>query len=137
MTDEMHGTVDLRIPSNPKWVAVARLAVVAIANRLPFSVEELEDLKLAIAEACTNVIQHAADSETIDITVESSADKIVMRVRDSGFTPSPAASEEEPPTTPAGDTLGIFLIQALMDDVTYVVDPHAGSELVMTKRVGS
>jgi anti-anti-sigma factor len=59
------GTVELRIPSKPEWVAVARLAVAAIANRLPFSVEEIEDLKLAIAEACTICIQQGV-KRTVD-----------------------------------------------------------------------
>ncbi len=36
-----------------------------------------------------------------------------------------------------GEGLGIFLIQALMDKLEYNVDPHAGTELVMTKRVGA
>ncbi|MBV8726415.1 MAG: ATP-binding protein, partial [Candidatus Eremiobacteraeota bacterium] len=52
------GTVELRIPSKAEWVAVARLAVAAVANRLQFSIEEIEDVKLAVAEACTNCIQH-------------------------------------------------------------------------------
>jgi anti-sigma regulatory factor (Ser/Thr protein kinase) len=36
-----------------------------------------------------------------------------------------------------GEGLGIFLIQALMDDLAYNVDPQFGTELVMTKRVGA
>ncbi len=54
------GTVELRIPREPEWVAVARLAVAGVANRLRFSVEDIEDIKLAIAEACTTCIQDAA-----------------------------------------------------------------------------
>ena len=39
--------VELRIPSRPEWVALARLAAATVANRLRFSIEEIEDVKLA------------------------------------------------------------------------------------------
>ena len=45
-----HGVVELKIPGRAEWVAVARLAVAAVASRLRFSVDEIEDIKLAIAE---------------------------------------------------------------------------------------
>ena len=86
------GTVELRIPSKPEWVAVARLAVAAIANRLPFSVEEIEDLKLAIAEACTICIQQAGGSESIDITCEASTSQLRVDVRDHRYREGAEAS---------------------------------------------
>jgi serine/threonine-protein kinase RsbW len=106
---DLLGTVELQIPSKPEWVAVARLAVAAIANRLPFSVEEIEDVKLAIAEACT-ICRDAARTEELT---------------------------DKRPSTLAVEGLGIFLIQALMDVVEYRVDSESGTELVMTKRVSA
>lgn len=128
------GTVQLRIPSKPEWVAVARLTIAAIANRLPFSVEDIEDLKLAMAEACTYVI--AANSEdTIDMTFETGKDFLRVRVRDRG-----AVRPEKTMVRPTGvstEGLGIFLIQALMDEVEHTTEGQSGGELVMTKSVGS
>ncbi len=132
------GTVELRIPSKPEWVAVARLAVAAIANRLPFSVEEIEDLKLAIAEACTMCIQHGPGSQTIDITCEATTAQLRVEVRDGRYRMLDDASAKRPAVVAVeGEGLGIFLIQALMDDLTYSLDPQLGTELVMTKRVGA
>ena len=133
---EFLGTVELRIPSKPEWVAVARLAVSGIANRLPFSVEDIEDLKLAIAEACTTCIQDSSASETIDITCEASPDALRIRVRDHGFG-GVRGEAPRPRSVSLNEGLGVFLIQALMDQVEYNVDPHSGVELVMTKRVGA
>jgi serine/threonine-protein kinase RsbW len=138
-SSEHLGTVELRIPSKPEWVAVARLAVAAIANRLPFSVEEIEDLKLAIAEACTICIQQGGGGHAIDITCDASTSQLRVEVRDhryreraeSGVARGPAVTAVE------GEGLGIFLIQALMDHLEYRVDPQLGTELVMTKRVGA
>jgi len=132
------GTVELRIPSKPEWVAVARLTIAAVANRLPFSVEEIEDLKLAIAEACTNVIQSESGADTIEIVCETGDSELKIAVRDHG-----AIRARQPVAVPAGgvaataEGLGVFLIQALMDSVEQSADPNTGNQLVMTKRVGS
>ena len=126
------GTVELRIPAKPEWVAVARLTIAAIANRLPFTVEEIEDLKLAIAEACTNAIV-AGGRDTIEIRCETTSDHLRIFVQDAG---EPQAEPPRQPAAPA-EGLGIFLIQALMDSVEHSAEPERGSELVMTKRVGS
>ncbi len=133
------GTVELRIPSKPEWVAVARLAVAAIANRLPFSVEEIEDLKLAIAEACTICIQQGPGTEAIDITCHAAASELRVEARDGRYRRrDDKPSLKSPPVTAVeGEGLGIFLIQALTDKLDYHVDPHLGAELIMTKRVGA
>jgi len=133
-SEALVGTVDLRIPSEPEWVAVARLAVSAIANRLPFSVEEIEDVKLAVAEACTTCIQDSPGEHFIDITCDVAERSLRIRVRDHAFERSEAA---RPRAVAFSEGLGVFIIQALMDDVEYNVDPKSGTELVMTKRVGS
>lgn len=129
------GTVELRIPSKPEWVAVARLTVAAVANRLPFSVEDIEDLKLALAEACTYVIQASVGRDTIDIICETGHDYVRIRVRDRG-----TIRPERAPRRPSGfstEGLGIFLIQALMDEVEHTPGGDSGGELIMTKRLAS
>ncbi len=133
------GTVELRIPSKPEWVAVARLAVAAIANRLPFSVEEIEDLKLAIAEACTICIQQGGGGHSIDITCEASTSQLRVEVRDHRYRERGDTGGPKRPAVTAveGEGLGIFLIQALMDELAYSQDPQLGMELLMTKRVGA
>jgi serine/threonine-protein kinase RsbW len=136
-TSEHLGTVELRIPSKPEWVAVARLAVAAIANRLPFSVEEIEDLKLAIAEACTMCIQQGGGTESIDITCEAATSHLRVEVRDHRYRDRGDAAKRPSVIAVEGEGLGIFLIQALMDKLDYSVDPQLGTELVMTKRVGA
>ncbi len=134
-SSEPLGSVDLRIPSKPEWVAVARLAVAAIANRLPFSVEEIEDLKLAMAEACTICIQHGG-GEMLDIHFEALADQLRIELRDQRYRLRAAGSnvKREESQAPA-EGLGVFLIQALMDNLQYDSDAQLGTELIMTKRV--
>jgi serine/threonine-protein kinase RsbW len=132
-----HGTVELKIPGRAEWVAVARLAVAAVASRLRFSVDEIEDIKLAIAEACTNSIQAAGgeDVGVIEIVCDALEDELRVTVRDR------STEKHLEPVEPSGlgegrtEELGVFLIRALMDSVEYTSDPRRGTELVMTKRV--
>jgi len=127
------GLVELRIPSKAEWVGVARLAVAGIASRLQFSIEDIEDLKLAVAEACTNCIQHAAGGDSVAITCRIFPDKIIVRVADTGFGVSAAELAPKRLGEPSVGGLGVFLIRSLMDDVEYELDPHSGTTLTMTK----
>jgi len=128
--------VELRIPSRAEWVALARLAIAAVANRLRFSIDEIEDVKLAVAEACTAVIQHEGHGEFIELTCETLSDTLRIRVRDAG---RPAIEKPDGKSMDLDEArvagLGVFLIRTLMDEVTYDVHPELGTDLVMTKRL--
>ena len=127
--------VELRIPSRAEWVALARLAVAAVANRLKFSIEEIEDVKLAVAEACTAVIQHEKHGEFIELACEARPDALRIRVHDGGRhipASQTRAAMDFDEARVAG--LGVFLIRTLMDEVSYDVHPELGTDLHMTKR---
>ena len=132
---EAPSVVELRIPSRPEWVAVARLTVAAVARHLPFTVEEVEDVKLAVAEACTTVIQTSDDEGIIDILCRAEAKQLHIRVR--GARPESAQPHERHRVPEDSESLGVFLIGALMDDVRHNSDAHTGTELNMTKRVAT
>ena len=127
--------VELRIPARPEWVALARLAAATVANRIHFSLEEIEDVKIAVAEACAAVIQHDTHGEFIHLTCEALDAALRVRVRDSGRHEASSAGApvnfEEART--AG--LGIFVIRSLMDEVTHDVDAQSGTDLTMVKRL--
>jgi serine/threonine-protein kinase RsbW len=130
--------VELRIPARPEWVALARLAAATVANRLRFSMEEIEDVKLAVAEACTAVIQHDGRGEFIHLDCEALADSLRVRVHDSGRHGARAADHQRMNFDEARIAgLGIFLIRTLMDEVSYDVDPQLGTDLLMVKRLGA
>ncbi len=56
--------VELEIPARAEFVALARLVVSAIAaSDSTLADERIDDLKLAVSEACTNAIEaHGAPS---------------------------------------------------------------------------
>ena len=126
--------VELRIPAEPEWVGVARLAAAGIASRLDVPIEDLEDLKLAVAEACNCCIQNGGNGD-LRIACDLHPDRIAITVERSGAlgkTNQPASAADEAEL----GGLGVFLIRALMDDVTYVSDPAAGTKLTLIKLLG-
>src|SRR5580658_4142683 len=127
--------VELRVPSRPEWVALARLAAATVANRLRFSIEEIEDVKLAVAEACTAVIQHEGHGEFIDVTCEALSDSLRVRVRDSG---RHRVARAQAPNMNFDEAriaaLRVLLIRTLMDEVIHDVSPQA-TDLLMVKRL--
>jgi serine/threonine-protein kinase RsbW len=98
-----------------------------------FSVDEIDDLKLAIAEACTSCIQRSEGIENIDIRWEAMPSE--LRVTISGDGRAPKLESVKTGDDPKVGGLGVFLIRALMDDVEYEIEPQRGARLVMTKRV--
>jgi serine/threonine-protein kinase RsbW len=134
---EPSDVVELRVPARAESVALARLLVAAIAVRAQLSIDEIEDLKLAVAEACTAVIQHEHHGEFIDVTCETLQDRLSLRIRDGGRR---LANHVVHPTSMDFDEarvagLGVVLIRTLMDEVSYDVHPEHGTELRMIKRL--
>jgi serine/threonine-protein kinase RsbW len=127
--------VELRIPCKAEWAAVARLAVSAVASRLRFTIEEIEDVKLAVAEAITNAIQNSRGAQQIEIVCESEPEVLRMHVRNVGARSRPEKIEPPRLDELPIDGLGIFLIRSLMDEVEYDVHPESGTDLVMVKRL--
>ena len=137
---EAHGepaVVELRIPCKPEYVGVARLAILGVASRMKFSYDEVEDVRLAVGEACTTSVEWAARNkrENTDIVVRSSITdaKLTVDIIDS------AGKRQETPAEPDKDTepesLGALLITLLVDEVT-VTPLDGGTHVKMVKYAG-
>jgi len=96
------------------------------AAQAGFSDEVIDQLKIAVDEACTNVIKHAykGNSENvIDLAVIVSDDKFIVRLRDRGVSFSPADYEEPDLIKLAkrrrSGGFGVHIMNRLMDRVEY------------------
>ena len=117
------GTEDfvLDIPSDPEHVRTARLFAAAVARHFSIDEERVEDLKVAISEACTNAItahRSAAIEDPVRVIAVPEANRIRFNVVDTGagFDPQTALSQHQEYTPPAGifeGSLGLALIRSL------------------------
>lgn len=131
-------TIILVLPSKPEYVSVARLTVSGIASRMGFDIEEVEDIKLAVAEACTNAIKHGykecPGEYEVKASVEGNCLSISVSDKGCGF-------EMENVKCPDCNNLkeggmGLFIIRTLMDDAELENVSNAGCTLNMKKYLG-
>ncbi|WP_127588571.1 anti-sigma B factor RsbW [Paenibacillus koleovorans] len=137
-------SVRLVIPAAAEYMDLVRLCLYGMASKAGFSYEDIEDMKVAVGEACNNAVLHAyphdGDSEpaTIELSFEQEVSRFIVKVKDRGmsFNHARALEEatpiqaEEPSELQAGG-LGLYLMQALMDEVHIRTDD--GTEVTLTK----
>lgn len=143
MTDFQDGKViELTLPAEVEFVGVARLMISGVANRLGFSYDEIEDLKLAVAEACTNSVRHAYEHTvggTLRIECILLPDRLTIKVIDTGNSFDASQAKLAPLDTSKDieelneGGLGLYLIHTLMDEVE--INTENGVIVVMTKYV--
>jgi serine/threonine-protein kinase RsbW len=131
-------TMKLQIPSQAHYVATARLTVSSVANNAGFDIEAIEDIKVAVSEACTNILKHGGVGEnyqySITCTVDEKSLKVVVEDEGKGFN---LGEYKEPDTFDAEKVteggLGIFIIRSLMDEVDVISNAGVGTSVTMTK----
>jgi anti-sigma regulatory factor (Ser/Thr protein kinase) len=128
----MKPAADVRItmPARPEGVAVVRQALAGMADALDFDEAVLADMKMAVSEACTNVVVHAYQDSDGMLEVDMAADEsgLTIRVRDHG-------SGIQPQVNRTGDVpalgLGLPLIAALSDSFELQGSAAQGTEVRM------
>ena len=133
--------VELEIPAHPEYLALARLLVSATASVVPlFPEDRLDDLRLAVSEACTNAIEAQArvqpgpraDGTTPDdrvlIRCYVTPERVEVEVYDHGTGFDPLTLSAHPPVTDPNRLnyergLGIPLIHILTDEVEFRPSP--------------
>ncbi len=61
-------TVQLSIPANFAFVRLTRLVISGLASQVPFSLDETEDLRIAVDELCSTLIDCAVDGVALVAT---------------------------------------------------------------------
>jgi anti-sigma regulatory factor (Ser/Thr protein kinase) len=128
MTERVHTDVKLTLPARPENVSVIRHVLGAFAEALRLPDELVEDLRLAVTEACTNVVRHAyPPNETgpVEISIQPMEEHVSVIVSDHGRGIGTSSD-----TT--GPGLGLPLIAAIADVVELQPVPGGGSRVAMT-----
>lgn len=141
MSNQQNHLVSVRVPAEAEFVDIVRLTLYGIASKWGFSYEEIEDMKVAVAEACNNAVLHAyegIEKGFIEVKFEMAAGSIRITVKDEGASFDYAHRESKAESLHNKDLseinaggLGIFMMQALMDDVEVHTD--TGTEVILTK----
>ncbi len=78
--EQIEDAVEIRLPADSAYLSVLRTATAGLAARLDFTLDEIEDLRIAVDEACAMLLPHAIvsaqltcrfhlDPATLEVTV--------------------------------------------------------------------
>jgi serine/threonine-protein kinase RsbW len=128
---------ELEMPAKAKYVGLARLLAGSIARRINFSEENIDDLKIAISEMCTNAIVHTAngvkDTPPIVVRYLAGDDFLTVEVEDQGPGFDPECVLDKEGRDLLGKGFGIPLIMTLVDVFECDSDPQSGTVVSITK----
>ena len=127
MTSTRSTTVEVRLPSRMGFEKVAMQTAASVAKLMGFREERIEDLKTAVAEACINAIEHGNrlnERLSVGVVLSAGTDELEVKVMDDGKgiqkTPEKPDIDRKMHGEEDPRGLGMFLIQALVDEAEWV-----------------
>jgi serine/threonine-protein kinase RsbW len=119
------GTISIAIPSDARYVIVARQAIDGVAQRTTLNCEQIHDLKLAIGEACSNAVKFAApDASIVNILCNLKPDRLEIEVinKGDGFCPPCPITAKPDSRRLLEGGLGLYLISLMVDEMDIKCD---------------
>jgi serine/threonine-protein kinase RsbW len=130
-------TVEVRLPSRLGYEKVAMSTASAVAKLMGFREDRVEDLKTAVAEACINAIEHGNrlnEKLSVGVVLSVDADSLEVKVIDDGKGMKGRPTKPDIDRKMHGDEdprgMGMFLIQALVDEAEWVAGSNGMSSYV-------
>lgn len=137
MPEKKGKAFELEMPAKAKYVGLARLLAGSIARRINFTEENIDDLKIAISEMCTNAIVHTSngvkDVPPIVVRYLAGDDFLTVEVEDQGPGFDPECVLDQEGRDLLGKGFGIPLIMTLVDVFECDSDPQSGTVVSITK----
>ena len=117
--------VEVRIPAVGAYLSVLRTATAGLAARLDFTLDEIEDLRIAVDESCAMLLQKATEDSSLTCRFDLAPDALAITV-------SAPTLDGRPP---ARDTFAWTVLTALAGEVDAVTDEDGRTvAITMVKR---
>ncbi|MGH8932317.1 MAG: ATP-binding protein [Egibacteraceae bacterium] len=114
--------VIVRVPPTPAHLAMLRTAIGGIAARDRFTIDQIDDLRMAVEEAATQLLHHVPKGR-IEMTVVPTETGLEVRL---------AAQVDAPAKVIDESSFSWMILRALADDLR-VESQRAGSTVVLSK----
>lgn len=73
-------TVQLTVPADPAYVSVVRTVTASLAARRDFTIEEIDDLRIAVDEASALLLPHAGPAGSLSATFGGAGSTLTIEV---------------------------------------------------------
>ena len=137
MSETKSTTVEVRLPSRLGYEKVAMSTAAAVAKLMGFPPDRIEDLKTAVAEACINAIEHGNrlnEKLSVGVVLSAGDDSLEVKVIDDGKGMKTQPRRPDIDRKMHGEEdprgMGMFLIQALVDEAEWVAGTDGKSSYV-------
>lgn len=130
--------VTLEFPAIAQNVEFARVAVACFASQIDsFTMEEIDDIKLIVSEAVSNVVLHGYDEPggLVRVRVAAQDNSLTISVEDEGRGIADVGLARQPAFTTAPDRMGMgfTIMEALSDEMDVSSTSGAGVRVTMKK----
>jgi stage II sporulation protein AB (anti-sigma F factor) len=134
--------IELQIQSKGENVALSRICIAALASQLEITLNDLEEIKVAVSEAVSNAIIHGYENNPehmVTITSLLYEDELVIEVIDAGIGIADIQQALQPAysTDPERMGLGFVFMQSFMDQVEVESELNHGTKVTLKKMIGS
>jgi serine/threonine-protein kinase RsbW len=119
--------VRVSVPARPELVHVLRSVTTAVLGRLPLSLEDIDDLRLAVDEACAGLLSLPGEPRTFRMDVRTLPGRVELVV-------GADAAASWPPTGLEG-TLSWRILGVLADDVRFELWDGSPPAIRIVKRM--
>lgn len=116
--EEIRDKVTIKMPADGAYLSVLRTATAGLAARLDFTLDEIEDMRIAVDEACAMLLSQAIPGSDLTSDFALGQDSMTVRVSVRCIAPR----------VPAGDTFAWTVLTALAG----TVEAQAGPGDVLT-----
>jgi serine/threonine-protein kinase RsbW len=120
---ETQDRVTVRLPAEGAYLSVLRTATAGLAARLDFTLDEIEDLRIAVDEACAMLLSQAQPGRSLECAFALDRDMMTISVSAQCLAPQP----------PASDTFAWTVLSALAGSVEAHIGPGDLLTIVMRK----
>lgn len=139
----MAKTFRLELRASLDNLAEIRSFVGETARELGLDGPAIEDVKVCVDEAATNIVKHGYGSKEGDLSVELYREdgEVVVRIVDRAPPFDPELATEPELGLPLHDRpvggMGVYLMKTLTDGLSHSTNPGGGNELVLRKRIAA
>jgi len=138
----INNKIKLEFMSLAENVALARITVAALVSQLEITLNDLEEIKVAVSEAVSNAIIHGYQNGPegiVTLTALLKGQTLILEIEDQGVGIPDIKKAMEPAysTDPERTGLGFVFMQSFMDEVKVISQVNSGTKVVLTKQISA